>query len=146
VGGATAVYVVGRMLHSPRAAAFGSDLVRAQVLDTLLTQAIKVTVDRTRPDGGSYSFPSGHASSSFATATVIAKYFGWKFGVPAYAAASYVAASRLSENQHYLSDVVFGASLGVISGRTVTVGRSRLGFAPMASLHGIGLSMVRISQ
>jgi len=146
VGGATAVYVVGRMLHSPRAAGFGSDLIRAQVLNTVVTQAIKVTVDRTRPDGGSYSFPSGHASSSFATATVIARYFGWKFGVPAYAAATYVAASRLSENQHYLSDVVFGASLGVMAGRTVTVGRSRFAFALMASPHGVGLSMVRIGQ
>ena len=95
VGGAIAIYVAGRLGHAPRAAAFGSDLIRAQVLDTLITETIKVAVDRTRPNGARYSFPSGHASSSFATAAVIERYFGWKAGVPAFAAASYVAAVAL---------------------------------------------------
>jgi hypothetical protein len=40
--------------------------------------------------------------------------------VPAYAFSSYVAASRLRENRHFLSDVVFGAAVGIIAGRTVT--------------------------
>jgi hypothetical protein len=40
--------------------------------------------------------------------------------VPAYAFASYVAMSRLHDNRHYLSDVVFGSTVGIISGRTVT--------------------------
>lgn len=144
VGGAIAVYVAGRLGHAPRTAAFGSELIRAQVLDAVVTQTIKVAVNRTRPDGNGYSFPSGHASSTFATAAVIERYFGWKAGVPAFAAASYVAASRLSEGRHYLSDVVFGASLGIMSGRTVTVAHARFGVAPMASAHGVGISMVAL--
>jgi PAP2 superfamily protein len=40
--------------------------------------------------------------------------------VIAYGIASYVAASRLHDNVHYLSDVVFGAAVGSIAGRTVT--------------------------
>jgi membrane-associated phospholipid phosphatase len=36
-----------------------------------------------------------------------------------YGIASYVAASRLHDNRHYLSDVVFGAAVGTIAGRTV---------------------------
>ena len=39
-----------------------------------------------------------------------------------FAIATYVATSRLSENRHFLSDVIFGASLGMASGWTV-VGR-----------------------
>ena len=40
--------------------------------------------------------------------------------VPAFAGASYVAASRLPANRHWFSDVVFGATVGIIAGRTVT--------------------------
>jgi membrane-associated phospholipid phosphatase len=43
----------------------------------------------------------------------------WKVGVPSYALAGLVGASRLSQNKHYLSDVVAGATLGYIVGRTV---------------------------
>jgi hypothetical protein len=48
---------------------------------------------------------------------VIQRRFGWKAGAPLYALGGYVAVSRLQENQHYLSDVVFGAALGIVAGR-----------------------------
>ena len=56
---------------------------------------------------------------TFATATVIERHLGWRKSVLAYMIASYVAASRLHDNVHYLSDVVFGAAVGSIAGRTV---------------------------
>ena len=75
---------------------------------------------RERPDGSDHqSFPSGHASVTFATATVIERHLGWRKAVLGYAIASYVAMSRIHDNQHYLSDVVFGAAVGTIAGRTV---------------------------
>ena len=40
--------------------------------------------------------------------------------MPAYIFASYVAISRLPANRHWLSDAVFGSSVGIIAGRTVT--------------------------
>jgi hypothetical protein len=40
--------------------------------------------------------------------------------VPAYLVASYGATSRLPADRHWLSDVVFGSAVGIISGRTVT--------------------------
>ena len=53
--------------------------------------------------------------------------------IAAYAIAAYVAASRLSDNRHYLSDVVFGAAVGTIGGRTVTRhGRETWTFGPAA--------------
>jgi hypothetical protein len=75
---------------------------------------------------------------AFASATVLQRHFGWKAGIPAYAVASYVAASRVQTQRHYLSDVAFGAALGIVAGRTVSVGHGRqLMLTPMA-LHGGG--------
>ena len=74
---------------------------------------LKPLVDRTRPDGGAQSFPSGHATSAFAGAAFLQMRYGWAFGIPAYAAASYVAYSRVEAKRHYTSDVVAGAAIGI---------------------------------
>ena len=129
MAGAIAVQVVGHASGSPRVAAVGSDLVRAQIVSQLVTQGIKFSVRRTRPDGTQYSFPSGHTATSFATATVLQRHFGWKVGVPAYAMATYVAASRVQAKRHFLSDVTMGAAIGLVGGRSVTVGRGDARFA-----------------
>ena len=147
VGGALATYAVGRIADNPAVAHLGSDLIRAQVLTRVVTQGIKLTARRTRPDGTNFSFPSGHSSGTFATATVLQRHFGWKAGVPAYALATYVAASRLQENRHYLSDVIFGATIGILAGRTVTVGRGsfRFAVAPLTTNGGLGVALVKIA-
>ena len=74
---------------------------------------LKPLVDRTRPDGGHQSFPSGHATSAFAGAAFLQRRYGWAFGVPAYAVASYVAYSRVEAKRHYTSDVVAGSAIGI---------------------------------
>ena len=43
-----------------------------------------------------------------------------QFDTNAYSVSAYVAASRLHENRHHLSDVIFGAAVGTVAGRTVT--------------------------
>jgi hypothetical protein len=130
MGGAFAAFGIGKLIKNPEVESLGRDLVRAQILTQSITQVIKYSVGRTRPDGSSNnSFPSGHASGTFATATVLQRRYGWKVGIPAYGFAAFVAASRLSENKHYLSDVVFGAAIGIMGGRTVTLGRGRVRFA-----------------
>jgi membrane-associated phospholipid phosphatase len=145
-GGALATFVVGRVTGNRRVQDVGTDLVQAQILSSIMTQGLKVAVGRSRPDGGRFSFPSGHASTTFANATVLQRHLGWKAGVPAYAFASYVAASRLQENRHYASDVIFGAAIGIVAGRTVTVGRGRAKFsvAPVAVRGGAGVMFARI--
>ena len=133
IGGAFTTYFVGRSLSNAHLAVVGSELVRAQLLNGGLTQGLKIAVNRRRPDHGPYSFPSGHTSASFATATVIDHEYGWKAGIPAYAVASYVGVSRLSENSHFASDVAFGAALGIVSARAVTLGHTRLQLTPIAT-------------
>jgi membrane-associated phospholipid phosphatase len=121
-GAALATYAIGRATHTPQLASLGSDLVRAQMLTQIFVQGTKFAVGRQRPDGSnSMSFPSGHSASAFATATVVQEHFGWKAGIPAYAFASFVGASRLAAGKHYLSDVVVGAGIGIAAGRTVTL-------------------------
>lgn len=146
-GGAAVVYGLGTALHRPAMTAAGADLVRAQILTQAITQAVKFTVDRTRPDGTARSFPSGHASTTFATVTVLQRHFGWKVGGPGYAAAAFVAASRVQSRKHYLSDVVFGATIGVVVGRDVSIGRGRSKFAPVPvfTRGGAGISFVRVN-
>ena len=50
---------------------------------------------------------------------MIERHLGWRKSLLAYGIASYVAMSRIHDDRHYLSDVVFGAALGTIAGRTV---------------------------
>lgn len=130
-GTALVVYTLGKTLHRPVMAAVGADLVRGHLIAQAITQGIKFSVQRTRPDGTRRSFPSGHSSTTFATATVLHRYFGWKLGAPSYALAAYVAASRVQSSKHYLSDVVFGATIGIVVGQAVTVGHSRTMFTPV---------------
>ncbi len=67
------------------------------------------------------SFPSGHTTVIFAAATVFAKEYKNTPWVPvvAYSAASLVGLSRITENKHWMSDVVVGATLGYLTGRQV---------------------------
>jgi membrane-associated phospholipid phosphatase len=148
MGAAFAVYSLGRSTGHPKLAAVGADLVSAQIVSQTLTQAIKFSVGRTRPDGTAYSFPSGHSATSFATAAVLQRHFGWKAGIPAYALATYVAASRIETQRHFLSDVAFGAAIGMVSGRTVTLGHGNARFAlsPAAAPGGGGVNFTWVGK
>ena len=118
---ASAVYAVGRLKDKPKVSHLGMDLIQSLAMSDVLTQTLKYTTRRERPDGsGKNSFPSGHASDTFAFATALERHLGWRGAVPAYAFASYVAISRLPANRHWLSDAVFGSTVGIIAGRTVT--------------------------
>lgn len=140
-------WAIGAIANSDRGASAGRDLLRAQISGASWTYLLKYAVDRTRPNGDPRSFPSGHATAAFATATVLQEHYGWKLGVPVYAAAAYVAAERVTENKHWPSDVVFGAMVGVMAGRTVTlhVRRERLLVQPHALPGGAGV-MVHVQH
>jgi hypothetical protein len=148
LGAAVATYGFGRAFDKPCAASVGADLIQAQVIAEILSTGIKQSVRRSRPEGSGFSFPSGHTTVSFASATVLQRHFGWKVGLPAYGVATYVAASRVEMKRHYLSDVAFGAALGVMVGRTVTVSSHHaLAVTPIAAASGtgggLGFSLVR---
>lgn len=138
LAGAFTMFTVGRMTNHPRVAHVGGDLIRAQLLAEGLAVGIKQSVRRPRPEGSGFSFPSGHTTVSFASATVLQRHFGWKVGAPAYGVAGYIALSRVQMRRHYSSDVALGAALGIIAGRTITIGHANkaVQLEPMATPGG----------
>ncbi|MDP4278347.1 MAG: phosphatase PAP2 family protein [Bacteroidota bacterium] len=97
----------------------------ASAVNLAATYLLKYSVDRPRPfetypneilkkasgDGG--SFPSGHTSSAFATATSLSlNYPKWYIIVPSYVWAGTVGYARMHQGVHYPSDVLAGALLG----------------------------------
>lgn len=104
-----------------------------------VTTVLKYTVREPRPHNGAdrTSFPSGHATTAFAFASVVGAEHGYGWGIPAYALASLVAYSRMNDNKHYIHDVVAGATIGTAYGlgiyylRRGSRGDSRVSFAPI---------------
>jgi hypothetical protein len=145
VAGALSTFAIGRATKQDKVSHMGMDLLRAQILAAGLTTGLKYATQRERPDGSnSHSFPSGHASITFATATVIERHLGWRMSALAYTVASYVAASRLHDNRHWLSDVTFGAAVGAIAGRTVTQhGRNYWTVGPVTVPGGVAFVVAR---
>lgn len=100
-------------------------LFNAVAITGLSTIALKATVGTNttapneEPDPFGGAWPSGHTSSSFAFAAVLDEYYGPKIGIPAYILAGLVGWERIDDGEHDLSDVVFGAALGYVIGKTV---------------------------
>jgi hypothetical protein len=129
----TVLFAAGRTVEAPRFRDVTYDWLEAYFLNAGLTNLLKMAVARERPNGeDDMSFPSGHASTAFTLAVVAERHFGWKVGLPAYTVAGLVAVSRLQRNKHYLSDVMAGATLGYIVGRTVVRANSKPLEAPRA--------------
>jgi hypothetical protein len=126
----------------------GLDLIRVEILTEAIVQGLKVSVQRTRPNGENYSFPSGHAAATFALAAVLERHLGYRLAWPTLAVATYVGTSRLHDNVHFLSDVVFGAAIGTAAGWTVVGrhGRTNYAFAPTPVPGGMALVLSRRAQ
>ncbi len=112
------IYAQDEDLHE-----FSVATIHAWGLSSLTTVAVKGIADTQRPTNrfldGRYGFPSFHTSSTFSIAAVIEDYYGWKAGLPAYAVAGLVGWSRIDQQEHDLSDVLFGAVLGYVIGKSV---------------------------
>jgi len=146
-------YAFGRWRDQPKVAHLGMDLLQAQILTEMIVEPLKFSVRRLRPDGSNrQSFPSGHAAITFATATIIERHLGWRKAALGYVIASYVASSRLHDNVHYVSDVVFGAAIGSIAAARwcttqPTTGRScRFQFRAAACPDGHTCSLIQVSR
>jgi len=118
--GATIVWASGRAAQSVKTETVGVDLIRAQLVNGVLTQGLKITTQRKRPSGGGLSFPSGHVSASMATATVIRHHYGIVPAIPLYALSVGIGYARIRTDHHWVSDTVFGAAIGIVSARAAT--------------------------
>lgn len=89
------------------------------VIMSSMVFSVKKLSKEMRPDGSdSYSFPSGHTASAFAAAEFMRQEYKdvspW-YGVAGYAAAAATGYLRMYNNKHWLSDVVAGAGIGILS-------------------------------
>jgi PAP2 superfamily len=113
------LFSAGRISRGDRFRAASYDLSQAFIVTEVYTWALKLAVQRERPDGSdNRSFPSGHASNAFAIASVISRHYK-KLAIPAYAFGTYVAVSRMAAQKHFFSDIVAGSGLGLAIGRVV---------------------------
>ena len=86
----------------------------------LLVNGIKYTAKEMRPDGSSAnSWPSGHTATAFVGATLLHKEYGltrspW-FSVAGYGVAAATGVMRVLNNRHWVSDVMSGAGIGIMS-------------------------------
>lgn len=114
--------------HDEKSLEYGLQTATAVVLNTVITYGLKYSIDRNRPyeDHPEYqpheydsspSFPSGHVSFAFTTATSLSlEYRKWYVVLPAYLWAGSIGYSRIHLGAHYPSDVLAGALVGAASG------------------------------
>ncbi len=95
-----------------------TDAITVAVM-SIMANSVKRTIKVARPEGGSYSsMPSGHTATAFMTATMLHKEYGavspW-YSVAGYSVAAATGAMRVINNQHWVSDVLVGAGIGIIA-------------------------------
>jgi len=121
-----------------------AQFVKAFAANAIVTFGLKAAIDKTRPDGDCCdSFPSGHASFTFMGASFLQRRYGWKYGMPAYAAATFVAYSRVESDRHFVEDVVAGAAIGFLSSYYFTTRYPGVSIIPVArrDFAGVTFSM-----
>ena len=94
-------------------------LLKGEIITHATVCLLKSHTNVLRPDGSnSLSFPSGHTAQAFAAATFLSEEYKDRFKwMPyvAYGMASGVGALRIANNKHYISDVLLGAGIGILS-------------------------------
>ncbi len=128
-------YTYGLLADNPRSRSTGLMMAESFVVSGLMVRIPKYMAGRSRPDAwgspgpkdwkgpfNGKSFPSGHTTSAFAVASVVA----WQYKdtpwvpVTAYSLATLAGISRIYDNRHWVSDVVAGAIFGTVTGRFIS--------------------------
>jgi membrane-associated phospholipid phosphatase len=116
-------------------------LALASASTLIVVHTLKPTINRTRPDGGSRSFPSGHTAMAFAGAGFVHLRYGWRLGIPAYAVGVFVGWSRVDSKQHHTSDVVAAGAIGIAANVAFTRRFHRVSVSPTAGAGRPGLTL-----
>ncbi|MEP6677101.1 MAG: phosphatase PAP2 family protein [Ferruginibacter sp.] len=127
-------------------------------ISAVAVTGLKLSTKIIRPDGSAdNSFPSGHTATAFAAAAFLQKEYKnvspW-YGIAGYAAATFTGILRIYNNKHWVSDVVAGAGVGILSTKVAYClypfikrkifkdKNSNIVIAPFYQPHNAGLAMV----
>lgn len=129
------LYIYGHFSDDDKSRKVALLSLESFVISGLFTQAIKFAGHRHRPDSSdasdtwdgpgfsnsNLSFPSGHAQAAFSIATVIASEYDDNKIIPplAYCLATLTAMSRVNDNDHWASDVLFGSVIGYFTAKAI---------------------------
>lgn len=154
-------YVFGALANDETALRVAQDGIAASLIASgIVTPTIKLVAGRSRPraDEGLYnfkpfsdgnsSFPSGHTTEAFALASVVAGHYDdtW-VACTSYSIAGLVGLARTYHHAHFASDVVAGAMIGTLIGKSVVEHNTVLHSGKVVLLPDIarGLIGVRIA-
>jgi len=125
------LYAFGLFSNNKKVRTLGRMVVQSLTYAGLTAMILRMAAGRERPihtddptnftgfnsDNAFQSFPSGHVTVAFAFSTVFAEYFDSPLSrIGFYSLAGLAATERLINSQHWFSDVVLGATLGILSG------------------------------
>lgn len=129
-------------------------LLISQLASGIIVHVLKSTTNVTRPNGGSESFPSGHTTTAFVNATVL--FYEFKNSDPWLAYSGFVVATatgclRMTNNAHWLPDVVTGAGIGILTVNVVywleplkklqlSSGKKKVSLIPMVGFKSFSLA------
>jgi len=100
---------------------FAASSAMSYALMATFVNGIKYTAKEMRPDGSTAnSWPSGHTATAFVGATILHKEYGltrspW-YSVAGYGVATATGVMRVLNNRHWVSNVLSGAGIGILSG------------------------------
>jgi len=129
-----ALYLAGHALKNDKAKRAALLSFESFIISGALTQALKHMTGRERPNNrnestnwegpnfdGGVSFSSGHTATAFSIATIIANEYDNQPLVPplAYSLAFLAGWSRINDNKHWASDVIFGAAMGYFTSKAI---------------------------
>lgn len=113
------LFAAGEVFDNKQLADTGIVSIEALAVTGITTEALKYATGRLRPNHqDNMSFPAGHASMTAAFAASVSGMYDWNpyVAVPLFTVVTFVGASRIQDNMHYLSDVIAGITLGTIVG------------------------------
>lgn len=126
-------YVFGALAEDEKAMQVARDGFAASLIASgIVTPAIKLVAGRSRPrdERGIYhfkpfsnlnaSFPSGHTTEAFVVASVVSEHYEQEWvGIGCYSIATLAGLARTYHHAHFASDVLAGAMIGTLVGRSV---------------------------
>lgn len=128
-------------------------LISSEIVGLGAMGILKNNAKRRRPDGSKVnSFPSGHTTQAFIAARYLDKEFGESYPwvkYTSYALASFTGVSRVLNNRHWISDVLVGAGLGILSVDLTywafkQLKKKKITVSPMMVRNGAGLNFKMI--